>query len=289
MKLRHKYYPYPVLIKDGEYYTDSNFSVSISQSLDGYNVKIVLEAFLDNQELQNLIDKRVVSYLYHIECPQTCLRRIVRSNEKKTELLLQDKEVNGEIQICSFIVACETIEKYTNESFAPDFRGWKFNIEKGCVMAIGEEYSIIVNKLRDDFKDTSSIFSIVKDLNPNACNMQVDMGKPKLIISLPEKTYYQYMNIQNNVGIQPVMHQMVIIPALVFVISELKNAKDQLYEYEGLRWYRSLSKACSGIGISLDPESIENINSLNVAQQLLNNPIITGIDYHATYGGSYED
>jgi hypothetical protein len=97
------------------------------------------------------------------------------------------------------------------------------------------------------------------------------------------------MNIQNNVGIQPVMHQMVIIPALVFVISELKNAKDQLYEYEGLRWYRSLSKACSGIGISLDPESIENINSLNVAQQLLNNPVITGIDYHATYGGSYED
>lgn len=289
MKLRHKYYPYPVLIKDGDYYTDSSFSVSISQSLDGYNVKIVLEAFLDNHELQTLIDERKASFLYHIECPQTCLRRIVKSYERVTELMLKDKEVNGEVQICSFIIACESIDKYTNASFTPDFRGWKFNIEKGCIMAIGEEYSIIVNKLRDDFKDTSSIFSIVKDMNPNACNMQVDMGKQKLVISLPEKTYYQYMNIQNNVGIQPVMHQMVIIPALVFVISELKNSKDQLYEYEGLRWYRSLSKACNGIGISMDQDGFENINSLNVAQQLLNNPIVTGIDYHATYGGSYED
>ena len=130
MKLRHKYYPYPVLIKNGDYYIDSDFSVSISQSLDGYNVRIVLEAFLENRELQALIDERKVSFLYQIECPQTCLRRIVRSSEKITELLLQDKEVNGEVQICSFIVACENIDKYTNELFAPDFRGWKFNIEK---------------------------------------------------------------------------------------------------------------------------------------------------------------
>ncbi len=288
MQLRNKYYPYPVIVEGGGYYENSSFATDLKQEMDGYNVKLTLSSDLQDDRLNEMVNQGTVIYAYHIECPQTCYRRVVKSHNNSVDIILKDTDVNGVVQICSFLVAETDIEKYTNESFSADYRGWKFNIEKGCILAIGNQYNIRVNKIRDDLANTSSIFSIVPNKDQSESNILVDWGQQKLVIKLPELTYQQYYNVQNYVDIQPLMHSMVIVPALIFVFSELKTI-DDLEGMEYYRWYRSLRKACEAIGVTLNVESVKKLDSLKVAQQLLNSPIVKAVEYSAMGGGVHED
>ena len=288
MQLRNRYYPYPVIVEGGDYYENSEFSSSVNQEMEGYDAKITITVELNDTLLLQKIEQGEVVYAHHIECPQTCYRRVIKTKEKVKDILLKDKDVNGIVQICSFVIAEKDIDKYTNESLAADYRGWKFNIEKGCILAIGNQYNVRINKIRDDLANTSSIFSIVPNADQTENNLLVDLGQQKIVISLPEKTYQQYYNIQGYIDIQPAMHSMIIVPALVYVFSELRSTEN-LEEMEYYRWYRSLKKACNGIGINIDEEGLKKMDLFKVAQQLLNSPISKAIEYSAMGGGIYED
>ena len=96
----------------------------------------------------------------------------------------RNQEVLIEITDNGSGIAEKDIDKYTNESFAADYRGWKFNIEKGCILAIGNQYNVRINKIRDDLANTSSIFSIVPNTDQTENNLLVDLGQQKIICLL---------------------------------------------------------------------------------------------------------
>lgn len=288
MLLRNKYYPYPVIIEGGDYYINSSFDAEVEQELEGYNVKLLFKAELSNEEIQDLLDAGMVEIVYHIECPQTCFRTCFRTRDKVSSYLLKDTEVNGNVQVCSFVVAKKNIDKYTNRSFSADYAGFRFDIEKGCVMAIGSQLNVRVNKIRDDLANTSSIFSIVPNKDQMETTVITDLSKNKIVILLPEKTYGLYANMQNYMDVQPVMHAMIIIPALMYALNEMKQDREQLYNYEEHRWFRSLRKACEGIGITINEETLANIDTYKTAQLLLNSPVLKAMEYLGTEGGSYE-
>lgn len=289
MQLRNKYYPYPVIIEDGDYYVNSSFDTDVEQGIEGYNVKLALKSELVNDELQTLMDEGKVEIVYHIECPQTCFRVSFRTREKYSSYILKETEVNGNVQICSFIVAKQDIEKYTNRLFSPDYQGFRFDIEKGCVMAVGSQINLRVNKIRDDLANTASIFSIAPNKDQMETTVITDLSKNKIVILLPEKTYALYANMQTFLDVHPVMHSMIIVPTLMYVLSELKQDREQLYNYEENRWFRSLRKACEGIGIIIDQESLANVDVYKTAQLLLNSPIADAVEYLMTGGRTYED
>lgn len=289
MLLRNKYYPYPVIIEGGDYYNNSFFDAEVEQVLEGYNVKLLFRAELNNDEIQDMLDAGIVEIVYHIECPQTCFRTCFRTRYKVSSYLLKDTEVNGNVQVCSFVVAKKNIDKYTNMSFSADYSGFRFDIEKGCVMAIGSQINVRVNKIRDDLANTSSIFSIVPNKDQMETTVITDLSKNKIVIMLPEKTYGLYANMQNYMDVQPAMHAMIIIPALMYALNEIKQDKEQLYNYDEHRWFRSLKKACEGIGITINEETLANMDTYKTAQLLLNSPVLKAMEYLGTEGGSYED
>lgn len=289
MQIRNKYYPYPVIVEGGDYYVDSEFSSMVEQYMNGYNIKLIFKTTLKNEKLEKMLQSGDVEIVHHLECPQTCFRQIVETNEYEQAYLLKDSEVNGIVQINTFLIAAKDLDKYSNSNFSNDYKGFKFNIEKGCVLAIGNQYNVHINKIKDDLANTSSIFSIVPSTDPLENMIKVELASQKLVISLPEKNYHQYYNIQGYIDMQPVMHSMIIIPALVYVFSELRRAGNQLYEYEDYRWFRSLTRACEAINVTIDEENLKNIEILTVAQQLLDGPISKAIEYCSMGGGIHED
>lgn len=289
MQLRNRFYPYPVIVEGGDYYMDSSFSSTVRQIIEGYNVRLTLDVELNDVVISEMIEKGDAVFAHHIECPQTCFRDAVKTKSKQYEYLLKDTDVNGVVQICSFVIANRDIEKYTNASFSQEYRGWKFNIDKGCLLAVGNQYNIRINKQRDDLANTSSIFSIVKNMDPTETMVSVDLGQQKIVITLPEITYNQYSSVQDYIDVQPVMHSMLIVPALSYAFSELRRAGDQLFEYEENRWFRGLKKACSAIGIDLNEETLKNMDIIKVPQQLLDSPVSKAIAFCAIGGASYED
>lgn len=279
MQLRSKYYTYPVITEDADFYENSSFSSDVEQVLDGYNVRLKLKAELVNPELEEMLEKEEVMYAHHIECTQTCFRKLVLTNEKEKECVLRDGEVNGIVQVCSFLVANKDIEKYSNKLFAQDFRGFRFDIERGCIMAVGSQINLRINKIRDDLTNTSSIFSIIPSRDETITNIKVDTSGNKIVIMIPQETFSIYSNMSSSLDIQPVMHSMLIIPSLVYALTEVKESRSHLYDYEDYRWYRSLRKAAEKMNVAFDEESLANIDPFDLAQKLMDSPIPKAVNY----------
>lgn len=279
MQLRSKYYTYPVITEDADFYENSSFSSDVEQMLDGYNVRLKLKAELENPELEEMLEKEEVMYAHHIECAQTCFRKLVLTNEKEKECVLRDGEVNGIVQVCSFLVANKDIEKYSNKLFAQDFRGFRFDIERGCIMAVGSQINLRINKIRDDLANTSSIFSIIPSRDETITNIKVDTSGNKIVIMIPQETFSIYSNMSSSLDIQPVMHSMLIIPSLVYALTEVKESRSHLYDYEDYRWYRSLRKAAEKMNVAFDEENLANIDPFDLAQKLMDSPIPKAVNY----------
>ena len=237
MQIKNKYYPYPVIAAGNDSYEDATFTSDADYAMDAHNVKLILCAETDNQMLNEMIKSGSVKYAHHIECQQTCFRKLVLTDEKVHEEVIHESLLNGIVQICTFLMANEDLVGYANPNFAKDYRGIKFNLDKGCVMAIGSQVNITINKDKEDLSRTSSIFSIRRDHDPSHTELQVSTTGAKIVVLIPEKTCNQYLNLSNQAMFVPVLHSMVIMPALMQVLSELKDAAQQnaLYNYEDLR------------------------------------------------------
>lgn len=279
MQLRSKYYTYPVITEDADFYVDSAFSSDVEQILDGYNIRLKLKAQLVNPELEEMLKTEEVMFAHHIECTQTCFRKLILTNENIKECILRDGEINGLVQICSFLVANKDIEKYSNSLFAPDFRGFRFDIDRGCILAVGNQINLRINKIRDDLANTSSIFSIVPNRDETMTNIKVDTSGNKIVIVIPQETFSIYSNMSNSLDIQPVMHSMLIIPSLVYALTEVKEARSHLYDYEDYRWFRSLRKAAEKINVAFDEAGLEHVEPFDLAQKLMDSPIPKAVQY----------
>ena len=86
--------------------------------------------------------------------------------------------------------------------------------------------------------------------------------------------------------IQPIMHSMIIVPALIHVFEELKTA--DLFDYGSCRWFKALKKACKdNLQIELDEQGIKNMDSYKTAQLLMDSPTMKALEYLA--GGSDDE
>jgi len=83
MQLRSKYYTYPVITEDADFYIDSFFSSDVEQVIDGYNIKLKLIADLVNPELEAMLKTGDVMFAHHIECTQTCFSSLHESPIKE--------------------------------------------------------------------------------------------------------------------------------------------------------------------------------------------------------------
>lgn len=289
MQLRSKYFTYPIIVDGGDFYIDSSFETDVEKEMVGYDIKFIMSAKLSNPKLEEMLQQGEVVIVHHIECPQTCYREIIKTQDNIVEKLIKDSEVNGVVQICSFLIANKDIEKYSNDLFSQDYRGFKFDIDSGCVMAVGNQINFHINKVRDDLANTSSIFSIMPNLDPTVNSMKIDLTGDKIAIILPEIAFGIYKSMSTALDLQQAMYSMIIVPALEYVFSEIKLARNQLFIYEDQRWFRNLKKACSKLEISISEETLDNLDILTTSQLLIDNPVIDGLKIFAGSEADYED
>ena len=88
LQIKNKYYPYPVIAAGNDSYEDASFTSDADYAIDAHHVKLILCAETDNQMLNEMIEKGSVRYAHHIECQQTCFRKLVLTDEKSHEVRL---------------------------------------------------------------------------------------------------------------------------------------------------------------------------------------------------------
>ena len=290
MQIKNKYYPYPVIAYGNDSYDGSEFVSDANYIYDAHNIKFRLEADLKDDCLSEMVTDGRVKYAHHIECQQTCFRMLILTDKASDEIKIHESKINGLVQICSFLMADQDISNYSNPSFSRDYKGFKFNIDRGCVLAIGSQVNMIINKEKEELANTSSIFSIRSNRDPAASELQVSTTGQKIVILIPEKTCNQYLNVSTSV-LLPVLHAMVIQPALMQVLYELKEAaqKNELYNYDGYRWYRALRKTAERLRMNFDEEFIASMDVFKMAQKFLDSPVIKAMNIICSREGEPDD
>lgn len=289
MLIRNKYFPYPIVATGNDSYASASFTSDVSTERNGFYINFLLKASINNEGIKELIETDKASFVHHIECAQTCYRHAVITDDEEVSFPIHQSKLNGVVQISTVIVAKEELKGYKNSDFASDYRGFSFNIKKGCLLAIGECVEVEINKQKEDLESTSSIFSIVPNLDPNETKIAVEISstKPKIVIHIPAKGCNIYKNLSSNLDLQSIMHSMIIVPALMKVFEDLKIARSELYNYSSCRWFKALVKACKIQKIELNEQSLENLDSYKTAQLLMDSPTIRALSYLA--GGTDDE
>ena len=184
MEIKYKLYPYPVLSPYSNDFRSGTFDATIDVVRDGYDLRIDFLSTLTCQSLLTCIKQETAKYVYHLECAQTGFRTVVQTNKISETYTLMSKFVNGKLQICPFVVATDDLKAYTSPDFHEDYQGISFDIEAGCVMAVGKMVTVDVSKDIDDLANTPSIFNIVRNPDASCKQMLVDMSQRKIVIKL---------------------------------------------------------------------------------------------------------
>ena len=175
MDIRYKLYPYPVLSNYSDDYINSSFDSAIEVKREGYNIVISVVSEIKNPELEALIKEGKAAFVYHLECAQTGYRTVISTANTDKLVSISEDKVCGRLQICPFIVACADIPDYVNSCFNEDYRGYKFQIEAGCVMAVGKQVNCDIDKERNDLVSAKSIFVVTKIVfKDNPCQSYED-------------------------------------------------------------------------------------------------------------------
>lgn len=275
MEIRYKLYPYPVLAYYSDDYKEGNFDTTIDLQRDGYNIRVDFLSTLTNNGLKALIEQGKAKYVYHLECAQTGFRHVIVTEQISESYVLINKIVCGKLQICPFIVATEDIYGYINDGFHDDYTGIPFDIEAGCVLAVGKQVNAMIEKELEDLADAPSVFSIICNADATVTEMLVDYSnRQKITIRLPLNDYYSYKQLRKAPEAQSILNAITIIPALSFVLAEINKLsieeREQLQEYG---WYRTVKKTLlTKFSCDIENQDFEQENPLTLAQKLINDP-----------------
>lgn len=287
MDIRYKLYPHPVLISDTDDYVKSTFRFKANVEKGICELKFSFTMELENDELNALIKEGTAEFLVHIECPQTCYRDVAKSDGMTFTKRIQEKDLNGKVSLCAFIVAKKDIASYSNSDFNPDYEGVMFAIDRGSILAIGGQYDMNIVKDTEELAKIPSIFTICKYAADTDESMKIDIDGDKIAIALSDSSFQNYKILINMPGLLPVFHAMIIVPALIYVFETMRREGTE--EYENKRWYAAIRKTLAKYEIVLDNDMLNDISSYELSQKLLDLPIDRALNAITMIGDSEEE
>ena len=79
MNIEYRLYPYPVLTYFSDDYVNSSFTSNLKVGRKGDEIIFHLTANTDDEKLLKLIEEEYAEFVFHIECPSTSYRTIIKS------------------------------------------------------------------------------------------------------------------------------------------------------------------------------------------------------------------
>ena len=289
MKIKSsRLYSYPVLSAMYDDYINSNFNIKEKAFKKTKNWLLNIECNLDNNELLSLINNNKAKIVCHFECQKTKLRYTKDLNIGDNNFEIPNADINEQLQIVAFVVANENISNYYSRSFNPDYGTSRFDIEIGSVLAISNQPDIPIEKNIYDLSNVPSIISIVPYNSETDHKMYIDMDdNNKIMVRLQKNDYQNYSELGRGVSdYTPILHSMIIIPALTHVFEILKSDIETFHTYEDKRWFKALSKKFEALNKKFDYDELKNQDSLSLAQEIIECPIEMSLKNLLSIGGN---
>lgn len=266
MKLEHLSFPHPVLgLRD-----DVSGSYQITHSVQKNRDEIVISVShqLLQESLESLISRHEAIFLTEVHCPQTLYRVAHTSHDPDQVIIIPAADLRDFVEISFFVIADQTISPYENKEANQDYSGFELEVSSGDVLAYGGREHFFADKKWEAQKSVSNFMEIRPYSLLNG-PMKFFLGEEKIIVNLPAADYKGYRKLVGYDQFAPIFHSSIVLPALMFAISEMISNSDQ---YENFSWYKVLeARKNTDEKIKSIPWELENVPE--IAQIILNNPV----------------
>jgi hypothetical protein len=261
MIYNNRNYPHPVL-GIGDDFVKGDITVDLKIASTEKNISITPAFILNNKELMNMIDEKSACYISHIYCRGTLYRKAFRSSKTLSDpILIPAEKLNGEVEADFFICAVSDLTEVGNRSFNPEYEDFKFNIDKGDVIAYAGKGKFFANKVPGELKSISALMNIdCSDKNKEP--MYLDYRGEKITIMLSIEDYSNYKLLKNNKQFLGVILSSLVLPSLLEAFHFLED--DSSKDYKKNAWYKALDEYKSSPKYS---------GPFRTAQMILDNPL----------------
>lgn len=278
MKISNRLFPYPVLSYDTSDYENDTFDISLDVDNElGNAVSLKADFSCSCQELVNLINSGGAEYAIHVECATTAFRKVYSTSAAFMDISILLSDVRDSIDVTGLIVLKRDISNLTMNAWAEDYRGAAFALRKGTILAYRNIGSCNISKNFEEFKDMTSIFSIVKSVSDSECPMKVSLDSDKINITLDKVSYEIYERASANQANLPLLNSLIILPALIYVVGQLQ-LEGNLEIYGSRMWFLSMDKYFKGNNASLEDVVLDDKSAIEIAQEIMELPICKALN-----------
>lgn len=273
MQIRRRSFPHPVLSPFGDDLVNRRFQAEVRVRSDRArnSYTLVVECRTDSRDLVELIRNRKACYACHLECTTTRFRQLVQSFDEKFEVDVPADAVEGKVEYCCFILAAEDLPTYRNSDFHSDYEGLSFRVGRGDILAVDCGGWFAADRDIDPLRKIPSIFTVAVNPDPDAEPMDIDATGHKVVIRLSRENFHLYRMLSQDAGLQAVLSTLLVLPALVHLLDEIKGGR--VDAYEECRWYRVVAKKLREMGVNAEAPDSWPDSTLCLAQKLIGDPL----------------
>ena len=279
-------FTYPVLSNYNDDFINVKFIAGTTGELNKTVKKSIIKTYveIDDRCINDLIDKEQAEIIVKVYCSTTKFRNVYVINRGNDQIEINNRDINKNVEINTFIISKKEIKKYYSENFNNDYKGAEFEIEKGSILAIGKEENIFFEKDIDDLTKIESIIK-VRDIKEENKPMSVDFDGENITVNLSTNEYVRYCTYSEYCI--PIVNSMIILPALMNVLNYLIDENVDTAEYKDKKWYRVISKKIAeATGQAFKIEYIRNHGTFEVVQKLFDYPLKDAMaEIERKYGG----
>ena len=273
MRPSNRLTPYPVLASYRDDYIDASFSAEVEAVQQFGDVRVNVTFSLDEPNLESLISRGLAEYAIHIECPSTSHRECVGTTDGLYSVTLDRQRVRDLVEVCTFIVAKAHIDALVSPRFHPDYDGYSFEVDEGCVLAIGDCKQVVI-KNDEDIAQRSSILNVTRAGSGQKDSMAVNTDlSDSVLISLRPDLYEVYAQLGSGPDSETIL-SLVILPALQLVLTRMAESGDDGADSDK-EWFKSLQEILERNDISIDDLNnySDDMSALAIAQRILSQPL----------------
>jgi len=269
MRILNSLYPYPVLTQSEDFKDGYFFKVDFEMvpATPFKSAKLIANYHLNEPNIQRLINNDQAGMFLHVESPRAAYRKMHKVENNTYELEINLDNMRTVVEITAFILATDHLEGLKNGNINSEMYGDDYifpTLENGNPLAVN--YTILLEL--DEIDDLSKVSSIIKVAQTKENMMYVNYDGDTIFVYLPEKLYEKYLDFQI---LGEVLLSSIIVPALVHVIDAIgKNAGEGMHDR---KWFKVIEKKLEIMGYSMNQVYNDEITSIQLAQEIFNNPL----------------
>jgi hypothetical protein len=273
MKIKERLYPHPVQSFFSDDLVGCNFQVTpvIKANRNFYSIEV--SARTSSSDLHSMISEKKATYAVHIECAATRYRHLIKFSETSHVEEIPADFLDGNVELCSFVIADCDIEKYTNSNFHDDYYGVEFYIKKGDVLAVSHDAQFDAEKDIDPLEKITSIIKVRENRLQDAPPIDVDINDEFIVIKLSEKNYQSFAELRKNNNLQTTLSSMIVVPALIYCLDQVKTAAEtDDHWYEHKKWFKVLARRLKKMGFK-DMKEWKEESSIVLSGRIIDDPL----------------